>query len=308
MREIHMIRRRTTTAVLACALALGLVAAACTPPTPPPVENWKFQATKVQVINQTEYINVVGCGVGNCYDEPYHINIWFRAKFGGGPTSVQTGVVDTRGCSPEIALREAGKGGPDTKDLLADDNDCYPGTVAFNNVQMLDVLDINDTNKLEVLGVWQWAMEEDQLGFDASGIASALNKVLQDTVAGGTVPNENLVTYIINTLFSGGFVTTITTAFGLLGINIPIFGDDTIGSRLFVGVNARGSLASLIGTSTTAGGINVGFGIPSIQGISITGLGSSPVNFDNQEYTETNCTLGICDTDTYRYWNRWTNS
>lgn len=290
-----MIRRRTGSALAICLLAFGVVAAGCTPPPPPPVENWNFNSTQVLMANSTDEVylpNPFGddpcIAIPNCNDEPYVINIWFRAKF-GVPGSAQAGVVATDECSPEISV-----GNGTTVPLSG----CSAGNVSFGNVSMLDIGDINDTNKLEVMGVWQWVMEEDQFGIDAGGIAAALQKVLNDTIASGSAPaTDNLVSYIINTLFSGGFVTTFQTAIGLLGINVPLLGDDVLGSRLYTAVNARGTLADLIGTSTTPGNISVGFGIPSIQSISITGLGSSPKSFNEMQSNG-------ADGD-HRYWNQW---
>lgn len=227
--------------------------------------------------------------VPNCNDEPYVINIWFRAKF-GVPNSAQAGVVYTDDCSPEISV---GNG------AVVPLSGCSSGNVAFNNVQMLDLLDISPENPLEVMGVWQWVMEEDQFGINAGGIASAFQKVLNDTIAAGQAPpSDGLVGYIIDVLFSGGFIQSFQTAIGLLGINIPLLGDDAMGSRLYTAINARGGLADAIGNTTSPGNISVGFGIPSIQSISITGLGASPVLYDN---------MGSSGADgDHRYWNRWT--
>lgn len=290
-----MTRRRTTSVLAICALAVGLVASACTPPTPPPVENWNFRSTQVNVSSATDALYAPdwlggGCiSIPNCNDEPYVINIWFRAKF-GVPGSAQAGVVYTDDCSPEISI-----GAGTTRALSG----CHSGNVAFNNVKMLDLFDLSEENPLEVMGVWQWVMEEDQFGINAGGIASAFQKVLNDTVAAGQAPpSEGLVSYIISVLFSGGFIQSFQTAVGLLGISIPALGDDALGSRLYVALNARGGLADLIGNTTSAGNINVGFGIPKIQSISITGLGSSPVLYDNMRSS-------CCDGN-HGYWNRWT--
>lgn len=292
-----MIRRRTSSVLAICALALGLVAAACTPPPPPPVENWNFNSTQVRVNSATDALYAPdwlggGCiAIPNCNDEPYVINIWFRVKFGVA-NSAQAGVVYTDDCGSEISI-----GAGSSRALSG----CQAGNVAFNDVQMLDLLDINDQNPIELMGVWQWVMEEDQFGINAGGIATALQKVLNDTVASGEAPpTDNLVSYIINVLFSGGFVQSFQTAIGLLGINVPVLGDDAMGSRLYAAVNARGGLADAIGTSTTSGGISVGFGIPSMQSISITGLGNSPIGFDNM----TSAGAG----GSHSYWNQWARS
>jgi hypothetical protein len=293
-----MKRRRTSSVLAICALAVGLVAAACTPPPPPPVENWNFRSTQVQMANSTDEVylpNPFGddpcIAIPNCNDEPYVINIWFRAKF-GVPGSAQAGVVATDECSPEISV---GNG------AVVPLGGCSAGNVSFPNVQMLDLADLNDTNKLEVMGVWQWVMEEDQFGIDAGGIAAAFQKVLNDTIASGQAPaTDNLVSYLISVLFSGGFVQSFSTAIGLLGINIPLLGDDALGSRLYASLNVRGALSDIIGNSTTPGNISVGFGIPTIQSISIAGLGNSPVNYDG---------FGSSGADgDHRYWNQWARS
>lgn len=264
---------------------VGLVAAACTPPPPPvaPNINFNFVGTNVVALDQTEHFRIFGtCGFGsNCYDEPYLINIWFRVKI-GVPGSADAGVVSTRAFSPEIEMCKAANippcaAGSNTKTLTTGAGGSG-GLVQFSGVPAQDVgyLLANPTdNKVEVVGVWSWAMEEDLIGTPLPGsLATTIKNALNATLAVGTLPGDlnDLAQIIVdnlgNAISVGGAALADALSDFLFG-----FGDDTIGSRFFVFVGAGGTLASIINAatpSTTPISANLTLlGIPDIQGFSI---------------------------------------
>ena len=261
--------------------AIGIVAAACAPPPPPvpPNVNYNFTGTSVTVTDQTEFFAPFGCGLGNCYDEPYLIHIWFRVKI-GQPGSADAGVVSTRSFSPEIALCKVGNQPPcpagSQFSTLTTGAGGSGGLVQFANVPATDLIDLtNPANKVEVVGVWSWAMEEDWIGTPLPGtLATTLKNALNSTLAVGTLPGDinDLAQLIVDNLGNAIAVGGAALADALTDFLFGI-GDDTIGSRFFVFVGARDTLATIINAATpntTPISANLSaLGIPNIQGFSI---------------------------------------
>jgi hypothetical protein len=99
---------------------------------------------------------------------------------------------------------------------------------------MLDVADLA-TNKLQIAGVWSWGMEADL--YSPGGIEAAANTLktaLNTALGGGTLPSDTgaIVSMILNAI--GG----VNGVFSFLGANLGsiFFGDDAIGSKLYIGV------------------------------------------------------------------------
>jgi hypothetical protein len=153
---------------------------------------------------------------------------------------------------------------------------------------MLDVLDLAGGQKLTIAGVWSWGMEADQYspgGIDAS--ANVLRTALNNVLAGGaaiTDPNQ-IVSAILNALGVGG-------VFSYLGANLGsiFFGDDAIGSKMYIGVGARGALSDIVqGSAGSAVFPSIDIPVvnvpPDIRGGAIFSLGAGNRNFTGQSFT-----------------------
>lgn len=210
-------------------VAVMALTAACVP-EPPAGETWTFRANSVRIDDMQDlYIPFVQTG-----DDPYLINIGFRVKFNQA-NSASAWVVNARGSAPTQVPAQS------TRTL----NGSQQAAVNFTNVQSLDVLDLlNESNKLEVLGVYTWAIERDQVSFDgtaANSVADILRNVLNDTVAAAEIPSsfEDIL---------GMLVANIGPALGIALGNLspPLLGDDMMGGSLHIGIAARGSLGDII--------------------------------------------------------------
>lgn len=234
-------------ALIGLVAAFAAVAAACAPPVapggPPAPINWSFKGTNMTVNNSQDETCVLVCV--NREDEPYLVQIAFRVRI-GEPGSAQAWVVtgDT--------LPSTGAGG--SRALTGGQQ----AKVDFTGVQPLDVLDaLNPSNKMDVVGTYTWAAEEDQINSLSGGAGSVANifkTALNSTLAAGTLPTGDanaLVTMIFNALFGN-----IGTPFNLILSNIPCAGlcDDVLGGAVYVGIGATGTLANVIdgvlGTTT----------------------------------------------------------
>ena len=221
-------------------LAVLGIAAACAPPAPPAVESWTFRADTVVINDSQDEIRdpIFGAciAIPNCDDEPYTLNIGFRVKI-GQPGSADAFVVNNRTSAPSYGE------GSTVRDLTG----AQEGPVTWNGLQPLDIVDLlNAENKLEVIGVYTWASEEDTIGngLAADTVADLLEDALNDTLAQGAIPEDLglLLDLILDNIFG---------ALGLLVNNIPTFGlgDDVLGGGLYIGVGAKGDLAALIDTA-----------------------------------------------------------
>ena len=212
-------------------LAVMAVAASCAPPPAPAATTWTFRGTSVTVNNSQDETCVIVCV--NREDEPYLINIGFRVKIGVAG-SAQTQVVNTRGS----ALQDVPAGA--TRSL----NASQAGTITWANHKPLDIIDLtNSSNKLEVVGVYSWAAEEDFVGIGpaANATADVLRDALNATLAAGNLPSDASLIFDL-------ILDNILGALGLLAQNIPLLGlgDDTLGGGLFIGIGAKGTLGTII--------------------------------------------------------------
>lgn len=256
-------------------LAVMGLAASCTPPAPT-AETWTFRGTQVTVNNSQDETLGICFPASLCQDEPYLINIGFRVQL-GVEGSAQTQVLNSR----DSAHQNVPEGG--VRALTG----AQQATVTWNNIKPLDILDLtNSSNKLEIVGVYSWAAEEDfvGLGVAANGTADILRDALNATIAQGDVPSDLsiLLDLILDNIFG---------ALGLLAQNIPLFGlgDDTLGGGLFLGIGAKGALADIIDDSIGSAPpltfeIPVVSLPPDIQGGGIFTFDTSPRNF-TQSYS-----------------------
>jgi hypothetical protein len=222
-------------AVVGILAVMGL-AASCIPQTPT-AESWTFRATSVKVNSSQDavYDPLFGLCISfaGCSDEPYPLNIGFRVKI-GVPGSAQAFVVNNRTDAPENV--SPGQ----TVNLVGNQQ----GAATFNNITPLDTLDLlNSSNKLEIVGVYTWASEEDLIGngVAADGVANILKDALNATLATSSLPSD--ASFILDLV-----VDNILGALGLLAQNVPLFGlgDDVLGGGLYLGIGAKGSLADII--------------------------------------------------------------
>lgn len=234
--------------------ALGVVAmaaAACAPPPPPATESWTFRATEVTINDSQDEIRdpIFGAciAIPNCDDEPYPLNIGFRVKI-GVPNSASAFVVNNRTSAPSVSEGSS-------KVLTGAEQ----GATTFNGVQPLDIIDLlNTNNKLEVVGVYTWASEEDLVGngVAADAVADILEDALNSTLATEQLPQDaSLILDLV--------LDNILGSLGLLAQNIPLFGlgDDVLGGALYIGIAAKGDLANII-DGAIAGTPPITFAIP----------------------------------------------
>jgi hypothetical protein len=231
-----MHRTRTRLAAVVGILAVMGIAASCVPPAPT-AESWTFRANSVTVNDSQDEIRDPLFGlciaIPSCEDEPYTLNIGFRVKI-GVPGSADAFVVNNRTDAPENV-------GPGETVVLTGN---AQNAVTWNNIKPLDVVDLlNSANKLEVVGIYTWASEEDLVGngVAADGVAGLLEDALNATLAAGTLPSDaSLILDLV--------LDNILGALGLLAQNIPLFGlgDDVLGGALYIGIGAKGGLADII--------------------------------------------------------------
>jgi hypothetical protein len=268
---------------------IGLLAAACVQPAPaaghPP---FSFRATDVTAESQTEFV----WGV-NTHDEPYLVNIWFRVTIGKA-NSASAGVVSSRGASPEPSVCETGHQGGFGYCDSGDEsynfvNTAQTAQVTFGNVPRFDVTDLlNVNNKLQVMGVWTWAMEEDWIGNPIPGLlVDTLVSVLNQTLAAAAVPNDpNFLAQIIVDNLGDAIAMGGSSLLNLLSGFLFGIGDDLLSSRIYTYVGAGGSLAGLINAaSVNLAGFNADLasaGIPSVDGITVRA--ASPSTLNNQTF------------------------
>lgn len=231
-----MHRTRSRLAAVVGILAVMGVAASCVPPAPT-AESWTFRANSVTVNDSQDEVRdplfELCIAIPSCEDEPYTLNIGFRVKI-GVPGSADAFVVNNRTDAPE----NVGEGV--TVNLTGN----AQNAVTWNNIKPLDVADLlNSANKLEVVGVYTWASEEDLVGngVAADGVAGLLEDALNATLAAGSLPSDaSLILDLV--------LDNILGALGLLAQNIPLFGlgDDVLGGALYIGIGAKGGLADII--------------------------------------------------------------
>jgi hypothetical protein len=210
--------------------------------------DWSFRATSILSVDSQDEVRAFGAciAIPNCDDEAYLIQVAFKVTIGQA-NSAQAWVVTG---SPVNGLSEG-----ETNALTGGQQ----ANVAFNGVKPLDVLSaLNPANKLDVVGTYTWAAEEDtinSLSGGAESVADLFETALNGTLAAGSLPNGDtgaLVDLILDALFGNG----LGTPFNLILSNIPCLGlcDDVLGGALYVGVGATGTLASAIdavlGTTT----------------------------------------------------------
>jgi len=292
-------RRVRNRSVVAVAAFLTLsITAACVPPAPPSSQDWSFKADQVTaVVGNDPFIRppIIGCGTfegitQNCFDEAYTITIWFRAQV-GVPNSAQTGVVSTRPNAVSLCAqnRPTCSGNPTTRSL----NNNQGGLVNFPDVRRYDVPDLiaNPNAPVEIVGAWVWAMEEDLAGtLNAGPIANIMRDVLNQTIGEGNLPSDvsDLVQLLIDNLgqaiLLGGSALLNALTSILFGI-----GDDVLGSRIYVGVGARGTLGSIVNSSVPnldGFNANLGFvGIPNVLGVSVKAL-TGTQSFNDQVFNQ----------------------
>jgi hypothetical protein len=235
-----MLRKRPARlALIGMFAVVGLTAAACAPSAgigaPPAPINWSFKGTSVKVNSSQDKVCVIFCV--NTRDEPYLYQIAFRVRIGQA-NSADAWVVKGD------AHNDVGEG--ETYNVVGGEQ----AKVSFTGVQPLDVLDaLNPSNKMDIVGTYTWASEEDTINSLQSGaeaVANLFKTALNSTLATGTLPNGDtsaLVSQILGALF-----TNPGNLFGLLGSNIPLFGlgDDVLGGAVYIGIGATGTLAAAI--------------------------------------------------------------
>lgn len=213
------------------------IAASCAPPPAPAAQTFTFRGNTVTVNDSQDEVCVLFCV--NSEDEPYLINIGFRVRI-GAPGSASTQVINTR----NHALQDVPVGA--TRTLNANQQ----AKVTWSNHRPLDILDLaNSSNKLEIVGVYSWAAEEDFVGIGvaANDVATILAQVLNNTLASSSLPSDP--SFILDLI-----IDNLGDAFTLLLQNIPLLGlgDDTLGGGMFVGIGAKGALAGIIDSTISS--------------------------------------------------------
>lgn len=269
-------------------VAVISLTAACVP-EPPAGETWTFRAKSVRIDDMQDlYVPFLNTG-----DEPYLINIGFRVKLNQA-NSAQAWVINTNNTAPQQVSEGS------TRNLTGNQQ----AAVNFTGVQSLDVLDLlNESNRLEVVGVYTWAVEEDQvsatLATAANSTATLLRNVLNDTVAKMEIPSD------LSGLL-GMLTSNIGPALGIALGNVPLFGlgDDVLGGSMHIGVAVRGTAADIVGGSigsTPFPSIDIPAEVPpAIQGGTFFVTSGGTKNF-SQTYSGSSGWFGVGGKHTYNF-------
>lgn len=235
-------------AFIALLATTALVATACPPPTGgPPTATRTFRANVVTVESSND-----GCFLVCPYkDEPKVIHVGFRAKVGvANSAQVQVSI----GANHWNGLFEQGPGEGQSHTYLNNE----AGILTFNNISMPDVLDLVAGAPLEVVGVWAWKVEDDgilaaNVNNMANAIAQALTPVLNQTIAAAALPSDpnQIVNTILSAIGNLGFFNLVATGLTAILNNLNIASDDVVGSAMYVGVGASGTLAGIIDGATS---------------------------------------------------------
>ena len=232
-----MHRTRSRLVGLVGVLGVMALAASCAPPPAPSAQTWTFRGTNVTVNDSQDEVRDPLFGacisLAGCSDEPYLINIGFRVKIGVAG-SAQTQVVNARSSAPQDVCEGC------SRTLTG----AQQATVTWADHRPLDIIDLaNSANALEVVGVYSWAAEEDQIGLGvaANATADVLRDALNSTLAAGDLPSDASMIFDL-------ILDNILGALGLLAQNIPLLGlgDDVLGGGLFIGIGAKGTLGGII--------------------------------------------------------------
>lgn len=292
--------KKRSALVVAAVSALALVAAACTPPSS--ADKWEFKATNVTINDSQDEVPGT-CWMGVCKDEPYVINIATRVKIGSKKDSASGFVVSSRDNNPEDM--PAGTSSVLETLIPPPINHTYSGAkVVYPNVQRLDVADLlNTNNKLEVMIIYTWVMEEDQVPVNAAAtsVMNSMVDALNETLDDASVPNDPnvLLNLILNNLGN---------AFTIMLSNIPLLGlgDDVGGGAINVGIAAKGGLATIINNTIGTADIPE-FEIPvldlppSIKHVNIFAMGGTKT-FTGQAFNQYHDIFGVNDgTHTYDF-------
>ncbi len=184
-----MKRFLTKGALTGVLVSTALMATACPDTLPvyggPPTGNRTFQATSVTVNSDNDGFAL------NCFDgcdEPRVLNIGFRVKIGVA-NSADAQVV--YGDNPWPGLIQQGLESGESLNFTGGER----GAITFNNVALPDILDLAQGASVELAGVWAWKVEDDGVLSAsptalANAIASALEEVLNETVAASALPSD----------------------------------------------------------------------------------------------------------------------
>jgi|JI10StandDraft_1071094.scaffolds.fasta_scaffold57467_3 hypothetical protein len=280
-----MKRFLTKGALTGVLVSTALMATACPDTAPvyggPPTGNRTFQATSVTVNSDNDGFAV------NCFsgcDEPRVLNIGFRVKIGVA-NSADAQVVYGDNHWPGLIQQ-----GLESGESLNYTNG-ERGALTFNNVALPDILDLAQGAPVEIAGVWAWKVEDDGVlsaspAALANAIASALESVLNTTVATSTLPADPnaIVGLILGAIGNVNFFTGVWAGISTL---LPgIVTDDIVGSAMYIGVGSSGALASIIDGATSGVAFpNVQIPLlswpPDIGGGSIFSLGVGTKTFSN---------------------------
>jgi hypothetical protein len=244
---------RTLIAAISLLAAIGLVGAACAPPAPggsgPAPVDWSVKGTQVTVNNVQDEVCVLLCV--NREDEPYLHQIAFKVTIGqpGSASAWRTGSRDFS-IDPGLSVGQS-------RNLTGG----AQATATFNGIKPLDLLDaLNPSNKMDIVGTYTWAMEEDFVGVGASAdsVADVFEDALNDTLATAVLPTDEsaLVQMILDILFNN-----VGNTFIILLQNIPLLGlgDDLLGGSVQIGLGVTGALGSAVDA------VLGGFSVPNVS-------------------------------------------
>jgi hypothetical protein len=261
--------------------------AACTPQGPvtaPAVPKGNFQFKALSATNVASN-DKGGCVFGFCVDpstdEPYPINIAFTVQIGKPNSATAQAVVGEQHWDWFNPFDQ----GPDEGQTYTFASGAEQAPVNLSNVPLLDVSDLAWTsNHLAVAGVWTWAYEGDTdpigPGGMANTIAAAVKAALNSTLALGSLPSDT--NQIVNTIL-GVIGANLFPTIGSFFSNLVPWGDDAMGSRMYIGLGVRGSLKSII-DATAASATFPSVAIPAltsppdIDGGAIYSLGNKAFN------------------------------
>lgn len=260
---IHTRSRRALSAIVLVA-TIGLMGAACTTPAPyggPPKANYQFKTTSAKVIQSQDAIRVFGVCVSltGCSDEVYTLNIAFTVGLGDA-NSAQTFVVQGDSTS------SIGEG---STHIMSGNEQA---TTQFSNLNTVGLVDLANGAKLQIAGIWSWAMDADLFAANSAGtVANILKSALNSTVAGTALPTNpdgsvnagGIVSSILGAIGVGGAFSLLgSTLAGVTGLS-----DDAVGSRMYIGIgiNPGDSLLSGIIDSTVGAAAFPSLAIPVVS-------------------------------------------